>query len=173
MPVFTALENVMLGAESDFVLDRVRARAKAEAVAKELGATHTVNSRESDLPEALMAATGGRGVDFVLDTTAIPQVLTGAAGALAIRGTLALVGAGKPGTTAPFEIGLSLIKGWTFKTIVQGSSVPQVFLPRLVELYSQGRFPIDKLIRHYKHDDINTAFQDSESGATVKPVVVY
>lgn len=142
-------------------------------LAEELGATHTVNSRRSDLTEALMEATGGRGVDYVLDTTAIPQVLTGAAGALAIRGTLALVGAGKPGTTAPFEIGLSLVKGWTFQTIVQGSSVPQVFIPRLVELYSQGRFPIDKLVRHYKHDDINTAFEDSESGATVKPVVVY
>jgi aryl-alcohol dehydrogenase len=142
-------------------------------LARELGATHTVNSRDDDLTEALMAATGGMGVDYVLDTTAIPQVLTGAAEALGIRGTLALVGAGKPGTVAPFEIGGSLVKGWTFKTIVQGSSVPQVFLPRLVELFQQGRFPMDKLVQQYKHDDINTAFDDSESGATVKPVVVY
>jgi aryl-alcohol dehydrogenase len=65
------------------------------------------------------------------------------------------------------------VKGWTFKTIVQGSSVPQLFIPRLVELYEQGRFPLDKLIRHYKFDDINTAFADSASGATVKPVVVF
>ncbi|MGY1841456.1 MULTISPECIES: NAD(P)-dependent alcohol dehydrogenase [unclassified Modestobacter] len=142
-------------------------------LARELGATHTVNSRSGDLTEALMEATGGRGVDYVLDTTAIPQVLTAAAGALAIRGTLALVGAGKPGTTAPFEIGQSLVKGWTFKTIVQGSSVPQVFIPRLVELWRQGRFPMDKLVKHYEQDDINTAFADSESGATVKPVVLY
>jgi aryl-alcohol dehydrogenase len=142
-------------------------------LAQELGATHTVNPSGGDLTEQLMAATGGRGVDYILDTTAVPQVLTGAASALAIRGTLALVGAGAPGTTAPFEIGLSLVKGWTFKTIVQGSSVPQVFIPRLVELWSQGRFPMDKLVKHYKLDEINTAFEDSESGATVKPVVVY
>jgi aryl-alcohol dehydrogenase len=74
---------------------------------------------------------------------------------------------------APFEIGQSLIKGWTFKTIVQGSSVPQVFIPRLVDLWSQGRFPLEKLIRHYDLADINVAFKDSQSGATVKPVIVY
>jgi len=73
----------------------------------------------------------------------------------------------------PFEIGASLVKGWTFKTIIQGSSVPQRFIPQLVELWAQGRFPLDKLIRTYKLDDINTAFADSESGAVVKPVVVF
>lgn len=70
------------------------------------------------------------------------------------------------------EIGASLVKGWTFRTIVQGSSVPQVFIPRLVELWEQGRFPFDKLIRTYELDDTNTAFEDSQSGNTVKPVVI-
>ena len=48
-----------------------------------------------------------------------------------------------------------------------------MFIPRLVELWKQGRFPLDKLVKTYKLDDINTAFSDSESGATVKPVVVF
>jgi aryl-alcohol dehydrogenase len=51
--------------------------------------------------------------------------------------------------------------------------VPQVFIPSLIELWKQGRFPVDKLVRTYKLDDINSAFTDSESGATVKPVVLY
>jgi aryl-alcohol dehydrogenase len=85
----------------------------------------------------------------------------------------ALVGASSPGTVAPFEIGLSLAKGWTFKTIIQGSSIPQQFIPRLVALWSQGRFPFDKMIRTYELGDINLAFSDSASGATVKPVVVH
>jgi aryl-alcohol dehydrogenase len=142
-------------------------------LARELGATHTVKASDGPLEEALLAATGGRGVNYVLDTTAVPSVLTAAAQALSIRGTLALVGAAAPGTVAPFEIGLSLVKGWTFKTIIQGSSVPQQFIPRLIELWSQGRFPFDKMIRNYKLDDINLAFSDSASGETVKPVVVY
>lgn len=88
------------------------------------------------------------------------------------RGTLPLVGAAAPGTVAPFEIGLSLVKGWTFKTIIQGSPIPQQFISRLVALWQRGRFPFDKMIRTYKLDDINLAFSDSASGETVKPVVV-
>lgn len=142
-------------------------------LAQKLGATHVVNGREESTLDRLLEITGGRGVDYVLDTTAVPAVLVEAAKALAIRGTLALVGAAKPGTEASFEIGASLVKGWTFKTIVQGSSVPQQFIPRLVELWKQGRFPVDELIRTYSFTDINTAFADSESGTTVKPVIVF
>jgi len=142
-------------------------------LARELGATHAIKASNGPLDEALLAATSGRGVNYVLDTTAVPAVLTAAARALSIRGTLALAGAAAPGTAVPFEIGLSLVKGWTFKTIVQGSSIPQQFIPRLVTLWEQGRFPFDKMIRTYKLDDINLAFSDSASGQTVKPVVVY
>jgi aryl-alcohol dehydrogenase len=56
--------------------------------------------------------------------------------------------------------------------VVMGESVPQVFLPRLVELYRQGRFPIDRLIRTYSLPEINQAMADSESGAAVKPVIL-
>jgi aryl-alcohol dehydrogenase len=99
------------------------------ALAEELGATHTINARTAATKDELQRITGGRGVNYILDTTAIPNVLVNLAEAITIRGTLALVGAAAPGTQAPLEIGASLIKGWTFKTIVQGSSVPQVFIP--------------------------------------------
>jgi aryl-alcohol dehydrogenase len=142
-------------------------------LAKELGATHTINARSADTVQALLEITGQRGVNYILDTTAVPKVLTGLAKALAIRGTLALVGAARPGTEAPFEIGDSLVRGWTFKTIIQGSSVPQEFIPRLVALWQQGSFPVEKLTKRYRLDEINQAFEDSESGAVVKPVVVF
>lgn len=138
-----------------------------------LGATHAVDGRAADVPARLLELTGGRGVDFVLDTTGVPQVLTGALEALAIRGTIVLVGAAAFGTTVPFEIGASLTKGWTFKTVIEGSSVPQVFIPRLIELWQQGRFPFDELVEAYPLARINEAFDDSASGRTVKPVVVF
>lgn len=142
-------------------------------LAKELGATHTINARTADTLEELMRFTGDLGVNYILDTTAVPQVLTNLAKALSIRGTLALVGAAKPGTEAPFEIGESLVRGWTFKTIVQGSSVPQDFIPRLIRFWQQGDFPADKLSKTYKLDQINQAFEDSAKGVTVKPVIVF
>jgi aryl-alcohol dehydrogenase len=143
-------------------------------LAREVGATHTVNPGTADLAAELSTITAGEGINYVLDTTGVPAVVTAAASSLSIRGTLALVAAAAAGTKANLAIDIpSLIKGWTLTTIVQGSSVPQVFIPRLVELWKQGRFPVDKLVKTYKLDDINTAFDDSASGATVKPVVIF
>lgn len=142
-------------------------------LAKTLGATHTVNSAREDATAQLLALTDSRGVDALLDTTGRPSVLRSGVDALAVRGTAALVGASLPGTEVSFEIGESLNKGWGFRTIIQGSSVPQVFIPALVRLWQQGRFPFDKLIQHYTLDQINEAFEDSASGRTVKPVIVF
>lgn len=142
-------------------------------LARELGATHTINTRDVDLTAEIMRITGDRGADFVVDTTARPELLRQAADALGLRGTLALVGAAAPGTEVTFEIGLSLVKGWTFKTVIQGSSVPQVFIPKLIELWREGRFPMEKLMRNYTLAEINQGFADSAAGTTVKPVVVF
>lgn len=141
-------------------------------LAGELGATHTLNSsRPEKVVDELMMISGGEGINNILDTTGIPALLTRAAQSLATRGTLATVAGTPPGTEVPFEIGASLIKGWTFKTIVEGSSVPQVFIPRLINLWKIGAFPFDKLLKHYDFEAINQAFQDAADGNVIKPVV--
>jgi aryl-alcohol dehydrogenase len=142
-------------------------------LAKELGATEVINTKEADLTDEILRLTDGRGADYVVDTTARPELLRKAADALALRGTLALVGAAAPGTEVSFEIGLSLVKGWTFKTVIQGSSVPQIFIPKLIQLWKDGRFPMDKLMRNYSLSDINQGFEDSARGAVIKPVIVF
>jgi aryl-alcohol dehydrogenase len=142
-------------------------------LARELGATHTVNSRTQDLGMELAEITDGAGVDYVVDTTGRPELLRSAADAIAVRGTVALVGAARPGTEVTFEIGASLVKGWTFKTVVQGSSVPQALLPQLIQLWREGRFPIDRLTKDYSLAEINQGFADSADGSTIKPVVVF
>jgi len=55
--------------------------------------------------------------------------------------------------------------------IVEGDSVPDVFIPYLIDLFMAGRFPIDKLIAFYPLSEINTAASDSLSGKVVKPVL--
>jgi aryl-alcohol dehydrogenase len=142
-------------------------------LARELGATHVVNSLTQDLPAALREITGDAGIDYVVDTTGRPELLRVAADAIAVRGTVALVGAARPGTEVTFEVGASLVKGWTFKTVLQGSSVPQTFLPQLIELWRQGRFPIDKLTKDYTLAQVNEGFADSAAGTTIKPVIVF
>jgi aryl-alcohol dehydrogenase len=142
-------------------------------LAKELGATHTINSLNENVAERLAEITDGAGIDYVVDTTGRPELLRQAADAIAVRGTVALVGAARPGTEVAFEIGASLVKGWTFKTVVQGSSVPQVFIPQLIELWKAGEFPFEKLVRNYSLEQINDGFADSKTGLTVKPVIVF
>jgi len=55
--------------------------------------------------------------------------------------------------------------------IVQGDVVSRTFIPQLIDLCVQGRFPFDRLVKFYKFEDLNQAMADSESGATIKPIV--
>ena len=142
-------------------------------LARELGATHTINSKTEDVSARLREITQDNGVDYAIDTTGIPSLLRQAADGLGVRGTLALVAAARPGTEVSFEIGASLVKGWTFKTVVQGSSVPQVFIPRLIQLWREGRFPFEKLVQDYTLAEINQGFEDSRTGKTIKPVIIF
>jgi aryl-alcohol dehydrogenase len=61
--------------------------------------------------------------------------------------------------------------GKTVRGIIQGDSVPELFIPQLIELYRQGRFPFDRLIKFYSFDEINQAAADSETGVAIKPVL--
>jgi aryl-alcohol dehydrogenase len=139
-------------------------------LARELGATHTLNALETDVVEEVQHITGG-GATFTLETTGRPQVLRQAVDALAILGTCVVVGAPPAGTEASFDVNNLFVFGRTIRGIVQGDSVPDVFIPRLIDLYVQGRFPFDRLLRFYPLEDINAAVQDAEQGTTIKPVL--
>ncbi len=65
----------------------------------------------------------------------------------------------------------TILFGRTVRGIIQGDSVPQVFIPRLADLYAQGRFPFDRLVKAYPLEEINQAAEDSESGRVFKPVL--
>lgn len=63
-----------------------------------------------------------------------------------------------------------LTTGKTVRGIVEGDSGPDLLIPNLVELYLQGGFPFDRLVRYYLLDQIRRA-EDSETGVTSKPIV--
>lgn len=140
------------------------------ALAKELGATHTVNSKETDPIEAVRKITGG-GADFTLESSGRPAVLRQAIDALAIKGVCGIVGAPALGTEAGFDVNGVMTAGKTILGIIEGDSVPDLFIPSLIELYQQGRFPFDKLVQFYSLDQINQAAEDSEKGVTIKPII--
>lgn len=55
--------------------------------------------------------------------------------------------------------------------VLLGSSVPQTFIPKLIDLYRDGKFPFDKLVKFYSLEEINNASSDSEKGITIKPIL--
>jgi len=140
------------------------------AVARELGATHVVNPKTEDPAAAIMAATG-YGVDFALDTTGIETVILAALDSLAPRGTAGILGASARDSVIPLKQGLLRGGGRRIMGIIEGDSDPDIFIPLMIELYRQGRFPFDKLIRFYRFDEINEAIHDSATGCTIKPVL--
>ena len=77
--------------------------------------------------------------------------------------------------TAPDEVSLPLLammkRGIRLRSILTGDSVPQQFIPALIDYWRQGRFPFDRLIRYYPFKGIGQAFADAERGVTIKPVV--
>jgi aryl-alcohol dehydrogenase len=138
--------------------------------ALELGATHTVNSAEQDVTESIRAITGGRGVDAVVDLTGRPELIAAALTSLAVRGTVALIGSTKPGLTAELDL-LSLAGGRVVRGVIQGDAIPQLFIPKLIEMYRTGDFPFDRLLSFYDFGDINQAVEDARSGTAIKPIL--
>ena len=157
----------IVGATTIIAADVVPSRLQT---AKELGATDVVNSREQDPVAAIKEITGG-GANFSLEATGRPEVLRQAIEALTSRGECGIVGAAPLGAEVCFDINDVMIPGKTIRGIIEGESVPEVFIPQLVELHAQGRFPFDKLVKFYGFDQINQAAEDSEKGGTIKPVI--
>lgn len=130
-------------------------------LALELGATRAVDGADPDV-----AAAVGQ-VDYSFDTTGVPAVVRTAVGVLRPLGACGLVGAGGG------EITLDPVSlaGRTVRYILEGDAVPQLFIPRLIDLWREGRFPFDRLIRTYPLTAINEAERDSLNGSTIKPVL--
>ncbi|MDO8360745.1 MAG: NAD(P)-dependent alcohol dehydrogenase [Devosia sp.] len=158
----------LVGAATIVAVDMLDSRLD---LARELGATDTINPQNEDMAAALKRITGGVGLNYALDTTANMGVLRQAIDALAPRGTCGFVGGAPPGMELTIDVEHVMVGGRTIRGIIQGDSNADVFLPKLVELFVKGRFPIDKLIRFYPFVEINNAVADALSGKVVKPVL--
>jgi Zn-dependent alcohol dehydrogenase len=141
--------------------------------AREFGATHTINSQSEDARRAVKGLTGGRGADYVFvaaaSTAAAAQGLK-----LARRGgTIVLVGMPNSGETAPLDVADFVWRGQRVLGSNVGSTRPSIDVPKLAELYGQGRLKLDELItRRYPLSEINAALDSLERGEALRNVLV-
>ncbi len=140
-------------------------------LARELGATHTVNVAEEN-PVEKIHGISKMGVNYAIETTAVPTIYRQAVESLDPTGECVLLGAPPIGTEVTFDMH-SLLVGRRTRGVIEGDSIPQQFIPEMIELYRHGLFPFDKLIKTYGFEEINKAMQDSEDGITIKPVVLF
>ena len=138
-------------------------------VAKKLGATHTINSNEVDPVETILNLTGG-GAQFSLECVGNPKVFRQAVDVLPRLGVCGLAGVVPPGTEVSLNMDL-IMNGRTVKGILGGDAIADLFIPKLIDLYCQGRFPFDQMITFYPFDEINRAVEDMEQGRVIKPVL--
>jgi aryl-alcohol dehydrogenase len=138
-------------------------------LAKDFGVTHTIDSGKTDAVEEIRKITGG-GIAYTLECTGIPAVLRQAVDCLMMGGVCGLIGVAPAGAEVSLEM-QHLLDGRTVKGIVEGDCIPEIFIPQLIDLYKQGKFPFDRLIKFYSLDLINEAAEDSETGQTLKAVL--
>ncbi|MBN9460073.1 MAG: NAD(P)-dependent alcohol dehydrogenase [Burkholderiales bacterium] len=157
-----------IGLATIIAVDLIRERLD---LARELGATHVIDAGSGvDIVAEIRRITGA-GVNFGFETTGIMKVLRQALESLAPRGTCGFVGASAVGTELSLDVIDMMTQGKRLRGIVEGDSIPELFIPAMIDLHAQGRFPFDKLVTFYPFERINDAVDDSEAGRVVKPVV--
>ncbi|WP_329538177.1 S-(hydroxymethyl)mycothiol dehydrogenase (plasmid) [Streptomyces sp. NBC_01450] len=143
------------------------------ATAASLGATHTVNSRETDPVEAIRELTGGFGADVVIEAIGRPETYRQAFYARDLAGTVVLVGVPTP--EMKFELPLLDVfgRGGALKSSWYGDCLPSRDFPLLIDLYLQGRLDLDAFVSEtIALDGIEDAFARMHKGDVLRSVVI-
>jgi Zn-dependent alcohol dehydrogenase len=148
--------------------------AEKLAAAERFGATHTVDARMRDVKQEVRAATGGRGADYVFVTVGAPKVVEQGFDLMRRGGTLVLVGMPASGVMASFDPGTFAAYGQRVLGSKMGSARIETDVPKVVDLYRQGRLKLDELITgRYALAEINEAVAGVLGGAALRNVIMF
>jgi aryl-alcohol dehydrogenase len=140
------------------------------ALAKELGATHVINAAQTDPVGKIKEITVG-GADYCFECIGKDATIRQAVDSTKWHGTAIISGLPPLGSEIKFEamklLGVKILGN------SGGMGVPQIFLPKLVELWRQGKFPLERFSKVYELHEINQAIADMADGSVVKPIIVY
>ncbi|KAB8261675.1 chaperonin 10-like protein [Aspergillus pseudonomiae] len=144
--------------------------AKLEMAAS-LGATHTVNTKEVKNLATGIHDIFPDGVDYILDTTGVASLLQDSLAALAHEGTLALVGVPSPAANIQVNALDLLLSCKKIIGVIEGRADPKTLIPRLVQLFNEGKFPVNRFTKCYPAGCLTEALEDLKSGSAVKAVL--
>ena len=156
------------GATTIILVDPLASRRE---LALRLGATHAIDPMAGDLAESIRAIVPA-GATRILETSGNTAAIEKAVSVLGPRGRLALVGVPKALDATITIASLPLIAvGGSIHGVTEGDADPRTFIPRLIALYEEGRFPFDRLMTQYPLSKINEAIEDQHAGRCVKAIL--
>jgi aryl-alcohol dehydrogenase len=141
------------------------------ALARELGATETMHAGQTSVIEEIQKLTHG-GVDYAFECIGKAETIRQSVDGTRVGGTAVITGAVAAGSEVKLD-GLGLLLK-NIRANPQGSSIPDLFIPLLIDLWRRGEFPFDRLFsRTYSVNEINQAIAHMESGEVIKPIIQY
>lgn len=140
------------------------------ALARELGATHTVDASREDAVAAIREITQG-GAAHSFETAGQASSLEAAILCLRRKGVCAIATVPKLGEPYPMTLLPLLVGGKSIVSVLEGDSVPDVFIPQLAQWVLTGDMPIGKLTTNYRFEDVAIALDDAHAGRVIKPVL--
>jgi aryl-alcohol dehydrogenase len=154
------------GAATIVAVDPVPSR---RALALTLGATHAF--APADVARGSLDRIGVP-LDFAIDTSGRPEMIRAAVAAVHAAGVVLLIAAGQTDAVADIPL-RDLIVGRQVRGAVEGDAVPQLLIPRLLELWRTGQFPVEALVSTFAATELGEAMRAMKLGLVVKPVVVF
>ncbi|MGV9800796.1 S-(hydroxymethyl)mycothiol dehydrogenase [Mycobacterium sp. NPDC003449] len=141
--------------------------------ARQFGATDALLAIECDIVESIRALTGGAGADVVIDAVGRPETWTQGFAARALAGTLVLVGVPTPDLKLEIPMIDIFSHGGALKSSWYGDCLPERDFPTMVELFRQGRLPLDRFVtERITLQDIEQAFAAMHAGTVLRSVVM-
>ncbi|RSN29398.1 S-(hydroxymethyl)mycothiol dehydrogenase [Amycolatopsis sp. WAC 01416] len=141
--------------------------------ARELGATHTVNASGTDTVTAIQELTGGFGADVVIDAVGRPETWKAAFYARDLAGTVVLVGVPTPDMRLEMPLIDFFSRGGALKSSWYGDCLPERDFPMLIDLYLQGRLPLERFVtERIPLDGVEKAFDAMHAGEVLRSVVI-
>ena len=142
-------------------------------LAKEFGATHTINSSKEKVLNRIIEITDNQELDYSIECSGIAKVIETAFKSVKNSGGLCIFAShpqkGDQISIDPYD----LICGKQIKGSWGGSSNPDIDVPKLASLYLNGKLPLEKLItRQYTLDQINDALDDLENRKVLRPIII-
>jgi len=140
--------------------------------ARQFGATHVINSRETDPVERIRELTGGNGADVVIEAIGRPETYLQAFYGRDLAGTVVLVGVPTPDMRLEAPLLDFFGRGGALKSSWYGDCLPERDFPMLTDLYLQGRLPLEKFVSEtIALDQVEPAFAKMERGEVLRSVV--